>query len=651
MDRRLLRYYDRELRHLQTVAKEFAREFPKIAGRLGIEDFPCVDPYVERLLEGYAFLAARVQLKLDAEFPRFTHNLLETVYPHYLAPTPSMCVVHMQPDQAEAGLAKGARIPRGTVMRSQSGPNLASCEYRTAHDLTLWPISVAEARYFTRDVGVLELNRVWGTDQVIPTTGRGSVPPPKAALRLRLKTSAGLPFSKIGIDDLTVFLKSGDGTAGRLYEQILGHAKSVIVRPVPVGNKLGSWQVTLPASIIGRKGYDRAQSLLPYDGRSFQGYRLLHEYFAFPQRFMFINFKDIAPAFAKCDLQYVDVIITFDAEDIDLDGAVAAEHFVTNCTPAVNLFPKRCDRIFVSDRASEFQVIPDRTRPLDFEVYRVTGVGGFGTNGEEQTFQPFYAATDDSSENPLEASAYFAVNRVPRVISERERRSGSRTGYGGSELYLSLVDARNAPYSPGLRQLSVEALCTNRDLPLQMPVGKGRTDFSLDIGAPVEAVRVVAGPTPPRASYAEGDASWRLVSHLALNYLSLTDEDLDGDGQISAEERQGAASLRDLLRLYGNVGDPAIRKQIDGLRALQTKTITRRVPSAGTIAFARGLEVSVTLEESLFEGTGIFLLGSVLEQFFARYVTMNSFTETVVCSVERGEIMRWNVQVGQRPTL
>jgi type VI secretion system protein ImpG len=237
------------------------------------------------------------------------------------------------------------------------------------------------------------------------------------------------------------------------------------------------------------------------------------------------------------------------------------------------------------------------------------------------------------------------------VISERERRSGSRTGYGGSELYLSLVDARNAPYSPGLRQLSVEALCTNRDLPLQMPVGKGRTDFALDIGAPVEAVRVVAGPTPPRASYAEGDASWRLVSHLALNYLSLTDEDLDGDGQISAEERQGAASLRDLLRLYGNVGDPAIRKQIDGLRALQTKTITRRVPSAGTIAFARGLEVSVTLEESLFEGTGIFLLGSVLEQFFARYVTMNSFTETVVCSVERGEIMRWNVQVGQRPTL
>ena len=173
MDRRLLRYYDRELRHLQTVGKEFAREFPKIAGRLGIEDFPCVDPYVERLLEGYAFLAARVQLKLDAEFPRFTHNLLETIYPHYLAPTPSMCIVHMRHDPGEAGLAKGVKIPRGTVMRSQSGRDMGACEYRTAHNLTLWPLVVSEARYFSRDVGVLELNRVWGTDQVIPTTGRG----------------------------------------------------------------------------------------------------------------------------------------------------------------------------------------------------------------------------------------------------------------------------------------------------------------------------------------------------------------------------------------------------------------------------------------------------------------------------------------------
>jgi type VI secretion system protein ImpG len=184
-----------------------------------------------------------------------------------------------------------------------------------------------------------------------------------------------------------------------------------------------------------------------------------------------------------------------------------------------------------------------------------------------------------------------------------------------------------------------------------MPVGKGKTDFTLDIGAPVESVRAVAGPTPPRASHAEGDASWRLISHLTLNYLSLTDEDRDGDGRITADESRGAAALRALLKLYGNVGDPVIRKQIEGLRSIRTQGITRRVPTSGVVAFARGLEVSVTLDEGQFEGTGVFVLGAVLEQFFARYVSMNSFTETVVRSEDRGEIMRWPAKIGQRPVL
>jgi type VI secretion system protein ImpG len=240
---------------------------------------------------------------------------------------------------------------------------------------------------------------------------------------------------------------------------------------------------------------------------------------------------------------------------------------------------------------------------------------------------------------------------VPRAISEREKRSGSRSSYAGSEVYLSLVDAASAPYSTDLKQLAIETLCTNRDLPLQMPVGKGKTDFTMEIGAPVESVRVVAGPTPPRPSHAEGETSWRLISHLKLNYLSLMDEDLDGDGSISPAERQGAAAMRDLLRLYGATSDPATRQQIEGLKSIETVPITRRAPSPGAISFVRGLEVRVTFDETLFEGSGVFLLGAVLEQFFARYVSMNSFTETVVCTVERGEIMRWTAKVGQRPVL
>jgi type VI secretion system protein ImpG len=647
MDRRLLRYYDRELRHLQSTAREFAREFPKIAGRLALEDFPCVDPYVERLLEGFAFLTARVQLKLDAEFPRFTQNLLETVYPTYLAPTPSMCVVQFNQDPGEAGLADGYHIPRGTVLRSPATRDLGSCEFRTAHDLYLWSMKVEDAQYYTRNVGLLDLARPWGGQAALGQLqiGRGPI---RAAVRIRFRTTGAVPFSKVKLDDLRLFLRGGDSTPGRLYEQLFAHARSIIVRPAMPGNAVGPWQETFAPDIIHRAGYRATEALLPYDARGFQGYRLLHEYFAFPQRFMFVDFKGIGAAMRRCEGMALDVIITFTQEMPELEGAVDANSFALHCTPAVNLFPKRADRIFVSDRASEFHVIPDRTRPLDYEVYKVTRLVGYGAGTNEETvFRPFYSASDSDSSAP----AYYATHRVPRVLSERERRQGSRSSYAGSEVYVALVDAANAPYSTDLKQLSVETLCTNRDLPLQMPVGKSKTDFTMEIGAPVESVRVVAGPTPPRPSHVEGETSWRLISHLKLNYLSLMDEDLDGDGNITLEERQGAAALRDLLRLYGNTADAATRKQIEGLKSISTHPITRRVPTPGVVAFARGLEVNITFEEALFEGTGVFVLGSVLEQFFARYVSMNSFTETVISTVERGEIMRWSPKVGQRPVL
>jgi type VI secretion system protein ImpG len=500
-------------------------------------------------------------------------------------------------------------------------------------------------------VGMLDLGRAWGAGESDgPQRLWGG--PVRAALRLRLRALAGLTFSKIGMDRLVLHFKGSDATPWRLYEAIFAHARGVVVRPVPPGTQPGHWQANLGRDRITRVGFSAGEAMLPYDARSFQGYRLLHEYFACPQRYCFAAIQGLSAGLAQCDADVVDVIIPFSHENAELEGAVDAGHVALHCVPAINLFPKRADRIFVSDKASEFQVVPDRTKPLDYEVYSVAGVVGHGEKvDDERVFRPFYAATDaDTAEGSL--GAYYATHRVPRVLTERERRVGPRSmSYAGSEVYISIVDSHAAPFSTAVRQLSVQTLCTNRDVPLQMPVGKGKTDFALDIGAPVESVRVVAGPTPPRASHAEGESSWRAVSHLTLNYLSLTDEDRDGDGRIVGEEGRGAAALRALLRLYGDVGDPVVRKQIDGLRTIQTRGITRRVPAPGVVAFARGLEVTVTFDESQFEGTGCFALGAVLEQFFARYVSMNSFTETVVRTDERGEVMRWPVKVGQRPIL
>jgi len=241
-----------------------------------------------------------------------------------------------------------------------------------------------------------------------------------------------------------------------------------------------------------------------------------------------------------------------------------------------------------------------------------------------------------------EVQAYYTIQRQPRVLSTKQTQRGTRSSYVGSEVFVSLVDPNEGPYRSNLRQLALETMCTNRDLPLHLALGQGRTDFTIESGAPIESVRCLAGPTPPRASHAHGDTTWRLISHLSLNYLSLA------DGATNADKGSG---LRELLSLYADLSDPTHRKQIDGIRSTACAGITRALPVPGPTTFGRGLEVEVTCDETAFEGSGAFLLGAVLQRFFTKYVSINSFTETVLRTVQRGEIMRWPAKLGLRHTL
>jgi type VI secretion system protein ImpG len=686
MDKRLLRYYDTELQHLRGMGAEFAREFPKIAGRLGLEGFSCADPFVERLLEGVAFLNARVHLKLDAEFPRFTQALLETVYPHYLAPTPSMTMVQFNPVFDEPALAQGYRIPRQTQVKTLMGKgDQTSCVYSTAQDVTLWPIKIIEAKYYTRELASLEIPQA--------TLASAGV---KAGIRIRLQCTAGLKFNQLSLDRLQFYIHGTPDQQGRLFEQIVGHTVGAAIQPTTrparwrevIGTGTGTSGRNTPVTM---RGFDDAEALLPYGPRSFQGYRLLQEYFAFPQRFFMFEVggggggEGLQPALKRAAETQLDLILLLNQADLNLENTIEAAHFALFCTPAVNLFPASADRIHLSDKLSEFQVIPDRTRPLDFEVYSVGKVLGIGAGNEVlQEFSPFYRARDGE-----EGGAYFTLNRVPRTASSREQRGGSRSRYPGSEVYLSLVDSRNAPFQSELKQLAVSVYCTNRDLPLTVPVGRTDTDFTMEAGAPVDSIRSISGqPTAPRPSYAEGDTAWRIISHLSLNYLSLTDaaaaESGAGEEQASSSGGNpakgtasggspprgaggvGATALRDLLRLYAGPLDSraaggsgggdaaeflAIKRQIEGVKHIATRQVIRRVNKPGPISFARGLEVTVTFDEMNFEGTGVFLLGAVLERFFAKYVSINSFTETVIRTVERGEVMRWPARLGMRHTL
>ncbi|MDU2611071.1 MAG: type VI secretion system baseplate subunit TssF, partial [Pseudomonas aeruginosa] len=420
MNPRLLEYYNQELQHIRESAAEFAEEFPKIAGRLSLSGFECADPYVERLLEGFAYLTARVQLKLDAEYPTFTHNLLEIAYPHYLAPTPSMTVVQLRPDPNEGALSSGFSVERGASLRGQLGPDdQTACEYRTAHPVTLWPLEVAQADYFGNPAAVL---------------GRlaASEPRAKAGLRIRLRSGAGIPFDSLSLDALPLYLHGADEQPYRLYEQLLGNACAVFVRAPD-----NAWVERLPTSSLRARGFDDEDALLPVVPRAFQGYRLLQEYFALPARFLFVEFSGLNRALRRCHGEELELVVLFGKHDQRLEGTVGAEQLVPFCTPAINLFPRRCDRIHLSDRVNEHHVIVDRTRPLDFEVHSLQQVSGHGS-GPEQPFQPFYAVRDPARYG--REQAYFSVRREPRVLSSKQRRKGPRSTYVGSETFVALVD-------------------------------------------------------------------------------------------------------------------------------------------------------------------------------------------------------------------
>ncbi len=626
MDPRLLRYYENELRHVREMGSEFAEEFPKIAGRLGLDGFACADPYVERLFEGFAFMAARVQLKMDAEFPQLVQHLLEMVYPHLLAPLPSMAVVQLQPDMSSGSVNDGFRVPRHTTLRSLIGPNeQTACQYRTAHDVTLWPVEVSDVNYFSRDTASIEL----------PENLRDT----EAGLRVRLRVAPGKKLSKLPIDRLPFYLRGREDLPVRLYEQCFANLVGVLVRPV--GQGPARWQKVMGPQQVQRVGFDEDQSLLPYSLASFQGYRLLREYFAFHHRFLFVELTDLRQYFQHCTEDEIEFIFLFNRADSDLSRVVDKRYVALYCAPAINLYPLRADAVHIDNRQSEHHIVPDRTRPMDLEVYQLNRVVGMGVNADQQQeFLPFYALHDQSGAG---ARAYYAQRRMPRVLTSKQRQHGLRTNYVGSELFVSLVDAEQAPYQGDIQILTAEVLCTNRDLPLQMPVGIGETDFTLEIGAPVTSIRCVTGPTAPRPSLAHvsGDMTWKLISHLSLNYLSITDND----------QHTGAAALRELLSLYCNSGVPAIEKQIEGIRHVQSQPIIRPLPTTGPLTFGRGLEVSVTADEEAFEGVGVYLLGAVLEEFFARYVSINSFTETVLRTQQRHEVARWPMRYGKRQIL
>ncbi len=620
MDTRLLKHYEAELAFMRDMGAEFSQAYPKIASRLGMDGAEVADPYVERLLEGVAFLSARVQLELELQYPNLTSHLLEIVYPHYLAPTPSMMVAAFEPDRQNAALEDGYLIPRGSELRSVlAEDDQTACVFRTSSDVTLWPVQISEAEYID------------GRGELL-AAGMSQDQQANAAIRLRLRRDADLPISELSLDNLMLFLNGQEGKNWPLHELFSTQVTGVIGRST---NRRADWIAELPQGKMVPRGFEPEEALLPTPRQSFDGYRLLQEYFAMPERFHFVELQGLSLAMARAEGSDVDIYILLRDGNADVASGVTPGAFTLNATPAVNLFRKRCDRVLVTGRDVEQHVVADRTAPLDFEIFSLLGVTGISGDGEADVpFRPFYSADDLTAAGETHAT-YYTQSRKMRQRAERERLKGVRTSYLGSELFLSLVDSAQAPYGADLDQLAVQAMVTNRDLPLLLPTG-ARDVFYLPEGGPVQHITTPVNPTRPRPSLAQGDTAWRLISHLSLNYLSIAQDQTD----------DGAAALRELVGIYAPEGNRVLQKQLEGLSGVSTRPIVRRMADEVLSTAVRGLEITLRFDESFFEGTNVYLMAAVLERFFRKFVSINSFTETVLATQQRGEITRWRPETG-----
>jgi type VI secretion system protein ImpG len=576
---------------------------------------------VERLLEGFAFLTARLQLRIESEYPRFTQRLLDILYPQFLAPVPSMLIAQVQPKPGDQALASGVVLPRGSLLRGRASVSATPCEFTTGSALTLWPVEVVSVEYFTHAADLPPLSALGGRR-------------PAAGVRIRLRCSPGLDFGKLAWTDLRLCCSGGDALAFRLHELIAGSTFAVLTREAGKGTA-----ELVPAASVVAAGFEDEDALLPVTARGFAGYRLLQEYFALPQKFLFFDVKDAGPALRRVGGTEAELVLLLSRADPSLQQAVDASSLALHCVPAINLFERRCDRIHVSPESSDFHVVPDRMRPMDFEVHQVLEVTGHGSgNAAERRFHPLYAGFHDDASHP---AAYFTVQREPRMLSAGQKREGPRSSYVGSEVFLSIVDAQEAPWSDDLQQLAVRALCSNRDLPLHLVASQGARELQLQASAPVIGVRVLRGPTRPQPAVREGESAWKLINQFSLHHTSLSD----------ATPAEGASALRAMLRLYAPEGDAAAQRQIEGIRSIRSEAVVRRLPMAGPIAFGRGVQIDVEVDEHAFEGGSAFLLGAVLERFFARHASLNAFTVMRVRSAASGLIFEGRPRCGNRPIL
>lgn len=609
-DDRILDYYERELTFLRQLGAEFADSYKAVASRLRIEATKAEDPHVERLLQGFAFLAARVHLKIDDDFPEISQALLNVIYPHYLRPLPSMSLAEFRLDPDQATQATGWRIPRGARLVTPPTTSGTRCRFRTAYETTLWPLEV-------RGAGWHSAHEVKGPS---PTSAF-------AVLRIDLETLGQLSLDDLDMPELRFYLDGEPGLVGSLYELLLNNCVEVVAWN-PKGGAAAR-PVRLPGSVVHPVGFEADQGMLPYSGRSFLPYRMIQEYFAFPQKYFFVDVKGLdrlAGAGLGTSLQLLFYISAFQRPErhARLQEGVGDRTMRLSCAPVVNLFPAEARPINLNQRKTEYRV----TVQGEAEVFSIEQVFAISPGSTKRIpFVPFYALRHRRP-GP-DGGLFWYAKREPRAWGENS----------ASDVSIALVDLDGRTVYPEFHSVGANVLCSNGDLPNELPFGTAESDLHLEEeSAPLIGIFMLTAPTRTVRPPLGGEHLWRLVSMLSFNQLSLVD--------------RGAEAFREMIRLH-NFGDSTLgERHIEGITAVRGEPSHAPVQSEHGLAFARGTSIEIEFDEEAFTGGSVFLFGSVLERFLAQYASLNSFSRLVARTKQRPEILKaWPPRAGNKPLL
>ena len=596
----LLPYYERELGFLRRYSREFSERYPKIAGRLLIGGEVCEDPHIERMIESFALLNSRIAKRLDDDYPEFTEALFEVLYPHYLRPFPSCSIAHMDYAEAAAQLTAATVIPRGTELKSEEVRG-GECIFRTAYPVTVAPLALTRASF----------------DAIIapPATIRTPAGATSSISITIACTSPQLAIAQVGLGKLRVFIDGEPSFCAALRDALFMRTVACYVE----ADHSRCWN-QLPASPVSAVGFDDEDALIDFSARSHTAYRLLTEYFCFPEKFNFIDI-DLAAMGALVPMGALTITLHLALSGLRTDsntarilGTLSTNNLRVGCTPVVNLFSKRGEPISLSHTKSSYSVLADSRRAFAFEIQSIDSVKLVRQTPQGESvvqFRPFYSLRHGQTP---EGSGHYWVMRRDEGLAERSP---------GHETQISIVDIDFDPAAIETGTLSIEVTCTNRDLPSLLTYGLPGGDLTVEGGSSVKRISFLRKPTQTHRFERGRGAHWRLISHLSLNHLSLTDGGLD--------------AFREMLTLYDLPRSPSTQRQIGGLTAIEHKATTAWLQGNPFACLVRGMEVRLTIDEEAFVGSGIHAFAHIIERFLGLYVHANSFAQLVIVSNKSGE--------------